>query len=38
MSTLLEQFLIVFQVVAQIGLVVESTGWLARGKILPNED
>ena len=38
MSTLLEQFLLVFQVVAPIGLFVVSTGWLARGNILPKEE
>ena len=37
MSTLLKQFLLVFQVVAQIGLFVVSTGWLARSNILPKE-
>ena len=38
MSTLLEKFLLVFQVVAPIGLSVVSTGWLARGNILPKEE
>lgn len=38
MSTFLEQFLLVFQVVAPIGLFVVSTGWLARGNILPKEE
>ena len=38
MSTLLEQLILVFQVFAQIGLGAVSTGWLARGNVLPNED